>query len=91
VRGLRRGPCGCRGRGERARTGKKRDTNMWVVCAVRRQNRAPRSTLDSYRVVYIYIYIYIYILASSEIIWLLEKRDFCCCYFYEWRANVVAE
>jgi hypothetical protein len=44
-------PCGCRGRGERARTGKKEDTNMWVVCAVRRQNRAPRSTLGSYRVV----------------------------------------
>jgi hypothetical protein len=34
-----------------ARTGKKGDTNMWVVCAVRRQNRAPRSTLGSYRVV----------------------------------------
>jgi hypothetical protein len=29
VRGLRRGPCGCRGRGERARTGNKEDTNMW--------------------------------------------------------------
>jgi hypothetical protein len=34
MRGLRRGPCECRGRGERAHTGKKRDTNMWVVCAV---------------------------------------------------------
>jgi hypothetical protein len=51
VRGLRRGPCGCRDRGERARTRKKGDTNMWVVCAVMRQNRAPRSTLGSYRVV----------------------------------------
>jgi hypothetical protein len=51
MRGLRRGPCGCRGRGERARTGKKGDTNMCVVCAMRRQNRAPWSTLGSYRVV----------------------------------------
>jgi hypothetical protein len=54
VMGLRRGPCRCRGRGERARTRKKGDTNMWVICAVRRQNRAPRSTLGSYRVI-IYI------------------------------------
>jgi hypothetical protein len=51
VRGLRRGPCGCRGSGERACTGKKGDTNMLVVCIVRRQNRAPRSTLGSYKVV----------------------------------------
>jgi hypothetical protein len=51
VRGLRRGPCGCRGRGERARTRKKGDTNMWVVWAVSRQNRAPWSTLSSYIVV----------------------------------------
>jgi hypothetical protein len=49
--GLRLGPCGCKGNGGRTRTGKKGDTNMWVVCAVRRQNRAPRSTLGSYRVV----------------------------------------
>jgi hypothetical protein len=50
MRGLRRGQCGCRGRGERVLTGKKGDTNMWVICAMRRQNRAPRSTLGSYRV-----------------------------------------
>jgi hypothetical protein len=31
--------------------GKKGDTNIWVVCAVRGQNRAPQSTLGSYRVV----------------------------------------
>jgi hypothetical protein len=54
VRGLRRGPCGCRGRGERARTGEKGDTNILVVCVVRRQNRAPWSTLSSYIVVEIY-------------------------------------
>jgi hypothetical protein len=53
--GIARGPCGCGSRGERARTGKKGDTNMWVVCAMRRQNRAPRSTLGSYRVVKICI------------------------------------
>jgi hypothetical protein len=52
---LWQGPCGCRGRGERARTGKKEDTNMWVVCAMRRQNRAPWPTLGSYIVVEIYM------------------------------------
>jgi hypothetical protein len=31
--------------------GKKGDTNMWALCAVRIQNSAPRSTLGSYRVV----------------------------------------
>jgi hypothetical protein len=54
VRGLRRYHADAGVEGERARTGKKGDTNMWVVCAVRRQNRAPRSTLGSYRVVEIY-------------------------------------
>jgi hypothetical protein len=34
--------------------GKKGDTNMWVVWVVRRQNRAPQSTLGSYRVVEIF-------------------------------------
>jgi hypothetical protein len=33
---LRLGPCRCRGSGGRTRMGKKGDTNMWVVCAVRR-------------------------------------------------------
>jgi hypothetical protein len=38
-----------------ARMRKKGDTNMWVVCVVRRQNRAPRSTLGYYRAVEIYV------------------------------------
>jgi hypothetical protein len=76
VRGLQREPCGCMDRGERARTGKKGDTNMWAVCAVMRQNRAPRSTLGSYRVVEIWfiifqvklIFLYLFDILSDGII-----------------------
>jgi hypothetical protein len=38
--GMQRGPCRCRGRGERVCTRNKGDTNMWVICVVRKQNHA---------------------------------------------------